>query len=254
MTKFQLTQYFILFYRLIGYKIIIMLSIKFKMKNPMRKSIFISALLLVVLNLINAQDAILTLKPQSKFGVKLTTGLVTTSKEKINLPTQNGQTSIQFDKADIYYGLGLWSQHQFGWLFAESNILYNRYGMNYIMSNNKADAVSEISMQEKHDYVSGQLIAGLKYKGIRLGVGPSINVATGYENNLENPSSFEMKQRNISYSFSGVIGVDIKRVSIDLQFEKAFRSIGDHIYSDIRKSRFTETPDVLRVNVAYQLF
>jgi hypothetical protein len=220
----------------------------------MKFRLAISIFCLVFANVMNAQDAIPTLKPQNKFGIKMTAGVLTTGDEKINLPTQTGNSTFEYNKVGIYYGMGLWSQHQIGWLYAESNIIYNRYTMNYLMATNRADEVTESNIKENHNYISGQIIAGLKYEKFRIGVGPGINFAAGYDSNLENQNQFHLNQRNISYSFSGLIGFDIQRFSIDIQFDKAFRSIGDHIYSDVRKSRFKETPDVVRINVAYQLF
>ena len=100
--------------------------------------------------------------------------------------------------------------------------------------------INKLSLQEKFGYVDIQVMAGLTHSGFRLGVGPVAHILAHHTSDMTKMDSYNEKMRAISYGFSGSIGYDIDRFSFDVKYDKAFRSVGDHIYYGNKKSLFKE--------------
>ncbi len=218
------------------------------------KNIFFISLLGIFSFQISAQEVMIV--SPAKLGIKLAAGYITSSKEStmlINEATRSTQ-KIQFAGATTQYSAGVWGQKKFGWLYADGQVSYSTYGMNYNLINTISDAVNTNTMKEKFHFVDMQVMGGLTYAGFRLGVGPVAHILVNHQSELTDIEYFNDKPRHISYGFSGALGYDFNRISIDVRFDKAFRTIGDQLYYGTRQSKFKETPDALTVSVAYRIF
>lgn len=219
----------------------------------MKNYLFISLLSFITLQAI-AQDVMVT--SRAEFGVKLSAGYITTAKESTMLINEAGRTSqkIEFAGATTQFSAGIWGQKKFGWLYADGQICYSTYGMNYNLLRTNSDEVNTNTLSEKFHFVDVQVMGGLTYAGFRLGVGPVAHILVDHQSDLTDVEYFSDKPRNISYGFSGAVGYDFDRISLDVRFDKAFRTIGDQLYYGTRQSKFKETPDAITFSVAYRLF
>lgn len=220
------------------------------------KNVFFIGLITFLTMSANAQIKEVTKVSNGRYGIKMAAGLITTGTETTTLINEAAYTTqkIKFSSAAPQLSVGLWGQKKFGWLYADANILYTRYGMNYDVFGNNSDEVNMKTMSENFEYIDIQIMGGLTSNGFRIGVGPIAHVLANHSTDLMSVQYFNERMRTVSYGFSGAIGYDWNKFSFDIKFDKAFRTIGDHIYYGTRKSRFLETPDALTFSVAYQLF
>jgi hypothetical protein len=220
------------------------------------KNVFLIGLITLLAGSANAQINDVTNTKNGRYGIKLAAGVITTGTETTTMINESTYTTqkIKFSSAAPQLSVGLWGQKKFGYLYADANVLYTRYGMNYDVFGNNSDEVNMKSMSENFEYVDIQVMGGLTTNGFRIGVGPVAHILANHDTDLMDVPYFNERMRSISYGFSGAVGYDYKKFSFDIKFDKAFRTIGDHLYYGTRKSRFLETPDALTFSVAYQLF
>jgi len=192
----------------------------------------------------------------SRYGIKISGGAIVTRPEITYIGNENDYVIHQVELANSspQFSAGLWGQKRFGWLYAEGNILYSTYGMSFDVSSYSPDGQTLKNMKEKFSYVDIQVMGGLISNGFRIGVGPVMHVLANHDSELEVLQNYNQKLRKISYGFSGAIGYDLGRFSFDLKYDKAFRTVGDHIYYGNKKSLFLETPDAVNLSVAYAIF
>jgi hypothetical protein len=192
----------------------------------------------------------------SRYGIKISGGAILTRPEITYIGNEQDYIvhEVALANSSPQFSAGLWGQKRFGWLYAEANVLYSSYGMSFDVSSYSPDGQTLENMTEKFAYVDLQVMGGLISNGFRIGVGPVMHVLANHDSELDVLQNYSQKLRKISYGFSGAIGYDLGRFSFDLKYDKAFRTVGDHIYYGNKKSQFLETPDALSLAVAYAIF
>lgn len=195
------------------------------------------------------------LKSAPRFGVKFGTSLMLGNSEITYAGNSKNEAiyEVKINNLTQQYSFGLFGQKKFGWLFVEGNALYSTYGVDYDVKSYTNNDTPVSKMQEKFGYVDIQVMAGLTHSGFRLGVGPVAHILAHHTSDMTKMDSYNEKMRAISYGFSGSIGYDIDRFSFDVKYDKAFRSVGDHIYYGDKKSLFKETPDAITFSVGIAL-
>lgn len=188
-----------------------------------------------------------------RYGIKLSGGAILARAETAYIGNEKDQVihQIELGRALPQYNAGLWAQKRFGWLYAETNLLYTTYGMTYDVTTYTTEGQPLKEFTERFGYIDAQVMGGLISNGFRIAVGPVMHILANQSSQLENLENYNQKLRRVSYGFSGAIGYDAGRLSLDIKFDKAFRTVGDHIYYGFRKSRFLETPDGITFAVAY---
>lgn len=188
-----------------------------------------------------------------RYGIKLSGGAILARAETTYIGNEKDQVihQIELGRALPQYNGGFWAQKRFGWLYAECNALYTHYGMRYNVTTYTDEGQPVKYLTERFGYLDLQCMGGIISNGFRLSVGPVMHILVNQGSELKTLENYNQKLRRVSYGFSGAIGYDIGNVSLDLKFDKAFRTIGDHIYYSYRKSQFLETPDGLTFAIAY---
>lgn len=188
----------------------------------------------------------------AKYGFRASTGFILAREEAtdIGLYADLIYHHIELKEALPQYNAGFFFRQRFGWLFADASVLYNRYSMKYNSTTFTTEGFPTKSNLEKFGYVNFQVMGGLISDNFRFSVGPMMFLLAHHDSQLIALENYSQKLRNVSYGFSGAIGYDIGLLSIDLKYDKAFRTIGDHIYYRYRKSKFFETPDGLTLSVS----
>lgn len=189
----------------------------------------------------------------ARYGIKLSGGAILARAETNYIGNEKDQVihQIELGRALPQYNAGLWAQKRFGWLYAETNLLYTTYGMTYNVTTYTTEGQPLKNLKERFGYVDLQVMGGIISHGFRLGVGPVMHILADQESELSGLENYNQKLRRVSYGFSFALGYDAGPVSLDIKFDKAFRTVGDHIYYGFRKSRFLETPDGITFAVAY---
>ncbi len=191
----------------------------------------------------------------AKFGVKVAGGVISPRSEITYIGNTKDQVihQVELTGASPQFAAGLWGQKRFGWLYAEGNMMASRYSMNFNVTTFAEEGQPLKYMTETFTYGDIQVMGGLISNGFRIGVGPVMHILLNHESDLTRLTNFNQKLREVSYGFSGAVGYDWKRVSFDLRYDKAFRTVGDHIYYGNKKSLFLETPDAITLSVAVAL-
>ncbi len=205
---------------------------------------------------VNAQYTKAKLERYSaKYGIRLSTGFILAREEAtdIGLYADLIFHHIELKEALPQYNAGFFYRQRFGWLFADFSALYSRYGIVYNSTTFTTEGFPTKSNTEKFGYVNFQVMGGLISDNFRFSVGPMMFLLAHHDSELIALENYSQRLRRVSYGFSGAVGYDFGRVSLDLKFDKAFRTVGDHIYYRYRKSKFFETPDGLTLSVSIAL-
>jgi hypothetical protein len=191
----------------------------------------------------------------NKFGIKVAGGVISPRSEITYIGNSKDQVihQVELAGASPQFAAGLWGQKRFGWLYAEGNMMVSRYNMNFNVTTFAEEGQPLKYLTETFTYGDIQVMGGLISNGFRIGVGPVMHILLNHKSDLTKLGNFNQKLRDVSYGFSGAVGYDWNRVSFDLRYDKAFRTVGDHIYYGNKKSLFLETPDAITLSVAFVL-
>jgi hypothetical protein len=191
----------------------------------------------------------------SRYGIKVAGGAIDARPEVTYAGNEKDQIvhEIRLSDSKPEFSFGLWGQKRFGWLYAEGNLMYSTYGMIFDVTTFTTEGQPLKKMTERFGYVDIQIMGGLISNGFRISVGPVMHILANHSSELDDLKNYNQKLRSVSYGFSGAIGYTIDRFSFDLRYDKAFRTIGDHIYYGVKKSPFLETPDAIMFSVAYAI-
>jgi len=219
----------------------------------MKNLILISLLMLNMVS-VDCQNPAAKTDP-FRIGIKLAGGAIVTRPEISYLAnnTDNYLSMVELSHATPQTSFGLFAQKKFGWLFAEANVLYSNYGMVFNVADFSGDKQELNKLEERFSYVDIQIMGGLYSHGFRISVGPVMHILSGHSSELAGLENYNEKMRRISYGFSGAIGYNLSRFSFDLKYDKAFRTVGDHIYYGYKKSPFLETPDAITFSIGYAI-
>jgi hypothetical protein len=192
----------------------------------------------------------------SKYGIKLVGGAILARSELTEVGNKEDNYvihQIQLNRTLPQISFGLFGQKKFGWLYAEGSVLYSSYGMVFDVTSFVTEDGPSFQLTEKFGYVDLQVMGGLTSHGFRISVGPVMHILANHNSELANLENYNQNLRKTSYGFSGALGYDIGRFCFDLKYDKAFRTVGDHIYYGDKKSLFLETPDALSLSVAFAI-
>lgn len=193
----------------------------------------------------------------SKYGIKVLGGAILSRSELTEVGNKIDNYvihQIQLNRTQPQISFGLFGQKKFGWLYAEASALYSTYGMVFDVKSFVTEDGPSFQMTERFGYVDLQVMGGLTRNGFRIAVGPVIHLLANHSSELASLENFNQNLRRTSYGFSGAIGYDIGRFCFDLKYDKAFRTVGDHIYYGDKKSLFLETPDGINLSVGFAIF
>lgn len=133
------------------------------------KNIFLFSDHNVCFKSVKAQE--FNIKPQSKYGIKLSTGFITTGKESTLLIDEAEFISQKWNFMQATIFLGLWAQRNLVGCMLMAKVSYTTYGMQYDLSGAEGDKIIMQSLKEKFHYADIQVMGGISTNGFRLGVG-----------------------------------------------------------------------------------
>jgi len=215
-------------------------------------------IMMVLMSMLNvvAQDLNLTTPTSTRIGVKMGFGVNTSRPESsLMLDGLRGQTQlIRFMDASPQYNMGLWLQKKIGYLYFDAQAMFSMSQTKFELTKGVSDLVSKEIFTDRMSNIDLQVMAGLHTSGFRFGVGPYFQTLLSMDSELNRVDNININYRKFSTGFSGGIGYDLGRWGFDLKFDRAFRTVGDHIYFGQRQSKFSTTPDRLTLTLAYSLF
>ncbi|MCO6464388.1 MAG: hypothetical protein J5I52_09605 [Saprospiraceae bacterium] len=189
----------------------------------------------------------------ARYGIRVSAGAILAREEIVYIGNLKDEIvhQIQIGKTTPQYNVGFWASKRFGWLFAETNILYTNYGVRFDVTTFKNVGHPLEYLNERFGYIDLQAMGGLTANNFRIAVGPIMHILAHHKSELTSLENSRQKLRKVSYGFSSAIGYDIGKIALTLKYDLAFRTVGDHIYYKYLKSEFFETPDGLTLAIAY---
>ena len=158
---------------------------------------------------------------------------------------------IKFLSGSPIINAGVFGQKVWGWTYLRTDLVYSQYSLNYDIKHVEARQEVINQTSDKFKNLDLQVFAGIYSNGVRIGMGTVVHYQLDYNTAFSTIDGFEGKSRNLTNGILGNIGVDIANFSIDFRYERALKSIGDHIYLNGNKSRLKETPDQMSLAVSY---
>lgn len=188
-----------------------------------------------------------------RYGIKQSGGIIMARKEATDVGSINDLVFHRIELAETLpqFSTGLFRRQRFGWLFLDISTMYNTFGMRYNTTTFTTEGQPEQRMAERFHYINNQVIGGLISNDFRFYVGPIMHILVKQDTELTKLENYLQKIRRISYGFSFGIGYDIDRFSFDIKYDKAFRTIGDHLFYKYKRTKLYETPDGLTITVSY---
>jgi hypothetical protein len=210
------------------------------------KNIIVIALCLVSMMESNAQ---------SRFGATVGGGIITARTESVYIGNVSDYATheVKFKGATPVINAGLTYQNKIGWMFMQPSILYSQYSLDYEVEAFQQAIAGVTSATENYKYIDIHATAGIHSGNFRLGFGPVFHILAGFDSGLEGVPTYKENQSVWTTGFSGSVGYDFYPLSIDVKYEGAFKSFGDHIFFNHAKSRLRGGPDQLSLAITYTI-
>lgn len=195
---------------------------------------------------------------QHRFGAKANYGYVQSRSETryIIAESQAVSYNLRYESTSPMLSLGVFSQHDFGWLWLQNEILYTSFSQDFtIKSYIESDELINFDTQvEKNKYLDISIMSGLRFEKFRYGVGPVFHLFGDVESDLTSYDFYRQDIRRVTAGFQAGIGYDFKHVHIDFKYESVFRAAGDHIeFNDGRIVKFRQKPQVISLGIGFSI-
>jgi len=192
----------------------------------------------------------MTVSAQMKFGVKAGIAQMMAPSEtsevlnKYNVVTHD----LEFVELSPAVSIGLFTQSKMGYLFFQSELLYNSYTTSYNVRS-LIDDSNNPDLVETNKNVNLNLIAGITKKNIRLGVGPVFSYSIDFDSPLAAYNFYLEKDRRLKNGFQGILGYNFGMFHVDLNYITQFNKVGDHISYGSDEDAFDSKVSSLGVSV-----
>ncbi len=186
---------------------------------------------------------------QARFGIRA--GVSTTDLEPSQLLITNPATRQEFSLAvdDAKFGVhaGIFAKFPLtDFFFLQPEVVFNSNRVDF-----ERGDLNEV-FTEKYQYLDIPIIAGLKLGPIKpqIGLVGHVFLNSSSEFDLE---SYRQDFQSLTLGWQGGLGLEIKKVFVDLKYEGNFTNFGDHINIGDRSYQFDTSPSriVLSVGLAF---
>ena len=199
--------------------------------------------------------SVLELSAQSRFGATVGTGIITARTESVFVGNVSDYATheVKFKGATPVFNAGFTYQNKIGWMFMQPSIMYSQYSLDYEVEAFQQAIAGVTAATENYKYIDIHATAGIHAGNFRLGFGPVFHILADFQSGLDGVPTYKENQSVWTTGFSGSVGYDFYPVSIDLKYEGAFKSFGDHIFFNHAKSRLRGGPDQLSLALTYSI-
>jgi hypothetical protein len=128
------------------------------------------------------------------------------------------------------YHFGLIGQIKLFNIFIQPEALYcvTRNDIN-IFDLNAADPDKPETTTQKLNRLEFPILLGFKKKIFKAGIGPVFTFLISENSNLKQITTYDLKWNKATVGFQAGIGLDVKKLAIDLKYEGSLNKIGDGI-------------------------
>ena len=190
---------------------------------------------------------------QGTVGFKTSIGIIPTRPESVYAGNENDYVThkLTFAKASPVFSAGIYAKKVMGWSYLHVDALFSSYSLGFDqVTYNTRDNQPKMVTEE---WKTMDLIinAGITSNNIRLGFGPVFHFLADHKSAFTEIPTYVEKLAPMTYGFSGAVGYDIGNLAIDVRYENALTTIGDHVFFGAAKSKFRTGANQITLSVGY---
>lgn len=190
---------------------------------------------------------------QGTVGFKTSIGIIPTRPESVYAGNENDYVThkLTFAKASPVFSAGIYAKKVMGWSYLQVDALFSSYSLGFDqVTYNTRDNQPKMVTEE---WKTMDLIinAGITSNNIRLGFGPVFHFLADHKSAFTEIPTYVEKLAPMTYGFSGAVGYDIGNLAIDVRYENALTTIGDHVFFGAAKSKFRTGANQITLSVGY---
>lgn len=190
---------------------------------------------------------------QGTVGFKTSIGIIPTRPESVYAGNENDYVThkLTFSKASPVFSAGIYAKKVMGWSYLQVDALFSSYSLGFDqVTYNTRDNQPKMVTEE---WKTMDLIinAGITSNNIRLGFGPVFHFLADHKSAFTEIPTYVEKLAPMTYGFSGAVGYDIGNLALDLRYENALTTIGDHVFFGAAKSKFRTGANQITLSVGY---
>jgi hypothetical protein len=190
---------------------------------------------------------------QNSFGVKTSVGIIPIRPETVYAGNESDFVTheITTKSASPVISGGLFVKKVMGWSFVQMDAMYSSYSLNYDMNSFGGRVITPEVVTEKFKTVDLVINAGITSNNLRLGFGPIFHLMADHQSAFDAIPTYNERMAASTVGFSGSVGYDIGNLAIDMRYENALGTIGDHIFFGSARSKFKTGANQITLSVGY---
>lgn len=198
----------------------------------------------------------LSLNAQSKYGVRAEYGFTSNQHEKQIVMSSNHSIDNVVDILSLgnSSSVGLFSQHKFGFLFVQPEVLYTTYTNKYAVKAYDIEIRGKnMIIEETFQNIEVPVTAGINLGNLRLGFGPIFSYNFKTDSDFLSLENTRVNKSKLLTAFSAGIGYDYRNFHLDLKYVNGFNSVTEHISFDNAKYDLKSTLNRIKLGIAISL-
>lgn len=138
------------------------------------------------------------------------------------------ELKLQFNEASYSFHGGLFLQAELGNFVFRPELVYSSNRHSFLIEDLKNMAPPTV-LEESYQQLDIPVLFGAKFGFLRMNLGPVGHLHLNSTSELTDIDGYKSKFQEMTYGWQGGIGIDIRKVHIDLRYEGNFNKFGDHI-------------------------
>ncbi len=190
---------------------------------------------------------------QSSFGVKTSVGIIPIRPESIYAGNENDYVTheVTLTKSSPVVSGGFFAKKVMGWSYLQVDAMYSTYGLDYELKSFGGKEILPEMVSEKFKTLDLVINAGITSNNLRLGFGPIFHIMADHKSAFSSIPTYNERLAATTVGFSGAVGYDIGNLFIDVRYENALGTVGDHIYFGAARSKFKQGANQITLSVGY---
>lgn len=141
------------------------------------------------------------------------------------------ESSVKAEIVDASYGyhFGAYLRAKIFALYVEPAILFNSNSVSYNISSAENDEIFSDIKSETYRNVDVPILIGIEILFLRVHAGPVAHIFLESSSELTEVDGYSHKMQDARYGYQLGAGVDLGRISVDVNYENNFSSFGDAI-------------------------
>ncbi len=166
--------------------------------------------------------------------------------ETLSINSASELLEVSVDEIDYGFHAGVYCRLKALGIIIEPAALLNSQSISYKVTStdNSGNEVESIK-REYYQNIDFPILLGVKIAFVKIHVGPVMHLHLNSTSELFDVNGYEQKFNDATFGYQGGLGVDIKKLRIQLNYEGNFTRFGNHIVFDGESYNFSENPSRL---------